>query len=292
MARLQQRIGRLRRLGATHAHVRQFAFEPPGGAGRMLRLFDRLTRKAGLASRLIGDDPLSLALPHRRRRATGSPADGASHVRALLGPWLSERPCQGEESHVGVTSAAVIGASTSDGGCLALVDYGDGARVILRSLGDVTQDAQRIGDAVASCRTGAPDISPSESQRRALQLNVRAIHAWCRGRADHLELLGPGSGSVQRRVVRRLAALREQRGRLAQRALAERLARTTRIVLRSRGAGVERWLEHWLHENPPQRLSTGCLDALHAVLAPRAQLTHPACQPRVLAALLIVPAKA
>lgn len=292
MARLEQRLGRLRRLGATHEHLRQVAFEPPGGAGRMLRLLDRLTRKAGIASRLVGDDPLALALPHHRRNVASSPAEGASRLRALFEPWLGERSCEGQQSCGGITRAAVVGSIIGDGACLALVDCGDGARIILRSMGEVIQDAQRIGNAVASCLTNAPDIAPGESQRRTLQLNVRAILSWCRRRAEHLDLLGPGAASVQRRVVRRLATLREQRGRHARRDIAERLARTAAVVLRSRGAGVERWLEAWLFAHATQDITTNTLRELHAALDPRAPPLHAARQPHVMAALLIVPAHA
>ncbi|MBC7894601.1 MAG: DEAD/DEAH box helicase, partial [Cytophagaceae bacterium] len=289
MARLQQRMGRLRRLGSTHRRLQHVAFEPPGGAGRLLRLLDRLARKAGIASRFVGDDPLALALPRQRATQARSPADDASRLRDVLGPWRAPWLDLPGATRADVTTFAAITGNVDESACLALVDLGDGPQLLLRTAGGVTSDAHRIARFVTGVDLERPEIEPGAGQRRAMQLNVRAIAAWCDRHAEQLELLGASHGDTQRRVLRRLAGLRAGGARHTLRALASRLARTSDVVLRSTGAGVERWLDTWIHAHSETRIDASCLDALHDMLAPRARPSRAPTTVRVLAALLLVP---
>ncbi len=53
-ARMEQRVGRLRRLGATRDVVNVYALAPPAGAEQLLRLEERLRAKLGIAARAVG----------------------------------------------------------------------------------------------------------------------------------------------------------------------------------------------------------------------------------------------
>jgi superfamily II DNA or RNA helicase len=53
-ARMEQRVGRSRRLGALHARTTVYAMQPPASSEVLLRVEDRLRAKLGAAGRLLG----------------------------------------------------------------------------------------------------------------------------------------------------------------------------------------------------------------------------------------------
>lgn len=78
-SRLQQRVGRLRRIGAPHEEIEVEAIVPPADSEQLYGIIRRLAEKAGLADRLVG----------RREVVTGLPAltaSRASHARHIHVP--------------------------------------------------------------------------------------------------------------------------------------------------------------------------------------------------------------
>jgi len=98
-ARLEQRVGRVRRLGATHDHVTVYAVRPPAPTERLLDIERRLERKLRAAARAVG--LAGTILP-----GLGAPRDEApapERVNAILRKWA-------RDDHPGVPVVAAVRA--------------------------------------------------------------------------------------------------------------------------------------------------------------------------------------
>ena len=88
VARLEQRVGRLRRIGSPHIEVTRYAFQPPAAGNTTLKLLERLAAKAGLADALIGVTPESLDRDSGPEAGlASSPADARDQLRELTRAW-------------------------------------------------------------------------------------------------------------------------------------------------------------------------------------------------------------
>lgn len=147
-ARLDQRIGRVRRLGSRHRVVTVYALSPPASAERLLRVGERLREKLRLAERTVGVAghilPSALlpgaechggvwAASSNRRGA----AEEASDLRARLRHWFGG---DARTSSPGLTelefgSTPVVAAVESNiDGFLALV-FDDGEPELVADIG-------------------------------------------------------------------------------------------------------------------------------------------------------------
>lgn len=106
-ARMEQRVGRVARLGSAHERVSVYAIRAPTAAARMLAIERRLLAKSSAASRA-----------HR------SP-DAAERVAGYLAEWCGE---QGPREWPDVVSVAAVRAPAS--GWLAMVGSGSSGRLV------------------------------------------------------------------------------------------------------------------------------------------------------------------
>lgn len=91
-ARLEQRVGRVRRVGSAHAAVTTHLIAPPAGAEELAGVLHLLARKASVAARTVGPSSMLGAQPpwDDGCRADAPPAPGQArerligHLRALL----------------------------------------------------------------------------------------------------------------------------------------------------------------------------------------------------------------
>ncbi len=81
-ALLQQRVGRIARIGATHTVVHVYQFAPYRSADRALRLTARLLAKATAGTQHIGRSKAEPAGAHRQ-----SPAELATYIHTTLQSW-------------------------------------------------------------------------------------------------------------------------------------------------------------------------------------------------------------
>lgn len=146
-ARLEQRVGRARRLGSPHEAIHVYTFVPPVAAERMLAVRQRLESKVRAARAMFGDLPD--ALPEGPL-CTSSPVSAAESLRALLGGWMDpvarmERP-----------ETIIAAARSPYTGWIAAVVV-DGLPRMLRSTGDRIEEddagtlrvLETLGEAVA-----------------------------------------------------------------------------------------------------------------------------------------------
>src|SRR5438105_6206640 len=120
-ARLEQRVGRLRRLGSLHDRVIVYAMHPPAPAETLLQVKRRLLEKSEHARRAIG--PLMVGAPSEAGDHTSSPMPDSSprlteRIRERLAAWrgrLTGRAAATADPRVAAVTAR-------DEGFLALVE--------------------------------------------------------------------------------------------------------------------------------------------------------------------------
>ena len=128
-ARLDQRVGRVRRLGSRHELVTVYAIAPPASGERLLRIDDRLREKLRVAQRTVGvagrilPSPIPLAIANR------GVAETASNVRELLRSWRdSGAPPASTRDEC--QSPLVAAASSEVEGVIALLIQPGGAQLV------------------------------------------------------------------------------------------------------------------------------------------------------------------
>jgi superfamily II DNA or RNA helicase len=231
-ARLDQRVGRVRRLASRHEAVTVYALAPPASGERLLRIDERLRDKLRAAERTVGvagrilPSPIPTAiLASDTEEDHRGAAELASEIRARLKHWLDDETSCGpiEAAHVDATIATVRGATS---GVIALVAHGTDARLavdvgggfdasppaILRALDASTPDEVNVDDAGIAAtvqrlerwldaRFGAlavelPTASASRTRRAALARVARTLSRTPRHRQALLAPLAHAARSV------------------------------------------------------------------------------------------------
>ncbi|HEX6630159.1 MAG TPA: DEAD/DEAH box helicase, partial [Gemmatimonadaceae bacterium] len=272
-ARLEQRVGRVARLGSPHAEVSVYAFAPLPGAEAVLGVERTLRAKQGDAARLVGapahalpavtpDPPgathsipaLGEALRETFRGWLGSARNGtvaAGHAGTLLTHEDSE--C------VGPPIVAAVASPTIE--CAALLALmADGGRVVLLA-GELADAAGSHHPAAApsdapvelwrvASRAGGTDVAVDDAH---VHHALATIDAWRNAWAGR-EALGvvPRDGALLRRALLRRVAAAEREAPRHRRAALARLAAEARHALATRcGAGTERALGELLADGAP-----------------------------------------
>jgi len=98
-ARMEQRVGRVARLGSLHASIATYALAPPASAETLIGVERRLHEKIHEAGRVIG--LVGSILPVQLSATTGSTGDDLNHsatIRSTLERWLARGFMQDERS--------------------------------------------------------------------------------------------------------------------------------------------------------------------------------------------------
>lgn len=240
-ARMEQRVGRVARLGSAHERVSVYAIRAPNAAARMLAIERRLLAKSSAASRA-----------HR------SP-DAAERVAGYLAEWCGEQ-CPHECP--GVVSVAAVRAPAS--GWLAMVGRGSTARLVASAATDRGTSPLLLADA---CRLASgPDAVCLGAQTRHA---IGELEAWLAAerastaaglhdaptvtrRASLRQVAGAGTVSRARRGL--LADLAGSAWRAASSPMS--LGREERLRAIGVGAGLDRdWLQAVAKINAGKELS-------------------------------------
>ena len=231
-ARLEQRVGRVRRLGAEHDAVFVYALAPPVDSERILRVVDRLRAKLGLAASIVGLD--FTVVPDTASTSSVAPPELESETLELLEKWRAP-----SDSDVRRTPSDV-GALAPTDGVVALLAIGR-ERLLLATFGGgaPTLDPETVGRALRMCL--GPAIAPPAT---AVGEAMAVVRTWCNGWSARRRLgrVSPAGARLRVAVAARIAALlasapRHQRAVLVP--LASRAQQALRITL---GAGAERTL--------------------------------------------------
>jgi hypothetical protein len=272
IARLEQRIGRLRRIGSSHSVIDVYAIGPPVAARELVPVVRALQRKARLSNAIVGNSELTSSTPLLGQRLLKATADlrstGTSSVerlRLVLGRWSLNT----------VQRASTVGTRANRKVALVLIG-GDGVhRLVAVSDDGLTENPHDVLQAVESL----------DEHRFARATQPRAIrdvidHWLAEQHGRELARLATEPASAAHAALLRALQDRLRRApRIERKALGTRIEKCRRLVLATRGIGAERAMLELSQ-------ATLDLDALEQVLASRALAgTQCAEPPRVIAAL-------
>ncbi|MGI8546615.1 MAG: helicase-related protein [Gemmatimonadaceae bacterium] len=146
-ARLEQRIGRVARLGSRHRVVTSYALHPSERAEAMLSAVGTVERKARVAHRVFGVGAGSM---HGRHSPGAGYVEFAESIRVILQQWLAGE--QGDmESPIEAIQTPVIAAmsSKSSGAIVACIVDGTPTLATIGELLDVSTDVSAVSTALA-----------------------------------------------------------------------------------------------------------------------------------------------
>jgi superfamily II DNA or RNA helicase len=251
-ARLAQRVGRVRRLGATSRHVHVFLMPPPAPAERLLQLESRLRAKMDDAARTVG--VAGMIVPGMSH-ASDSLSDARRRLVASLATWQVTDAAQD----------AVISAVHGSRLC-ALVCAGDGARARLlawdgRGFSDGTDEIERVvGSAIGPPADVPLALGATVAREAAAWLDRHRLGA-------SVDLTAMRVARSRRSVLHRADGIarrlpRHARVRVASLVSAARAAATATL-----SAGAERVLDELAHAPMPDEAwlqAVGQFARLHA----------------------------
>ncbi len=251
-ARLEQRVGRSRRMGALHARTTVYALDPPAASEALLGVERRLHTKLGAATTVLGGAG-TLLLPATGGDPCAESATGAARRHELIARelrrWRDESgyTSREREGRDGIVIAAAAGAGS---GLLALV--ADGAEyhlVAARDDGKVDDDPVLVLDmarqaTAALAESGRGVAGRASSQRFDAPAALERVVEWASRRAG---LLAAGStlelrASARGCALRRVAAIAARAPRHRRMEITRLAALARRVVAAPYGAGGERAL--------------------------------------------------
>ncbi|MBK8250627.1 MAG: DEAD/DEAH box helicase [Gemmatimonadetes bacterium] len=254
-ARLEQRLGRLRRPGSPHAEVVQYAFRLPTMAERFLRLIRRLCDKARTSRTAAGIDLDTLNPGTSRFDAKSTLERALDAVR----PWRSNDP----------TAAACVTAcacAPRSAGCVVAVLEQGAARFLMALDGaGVTFDLVRITQ-LLEASSGA---KPGSCVGRHATAAERRVRRWCREQEVLGDVASLGT-PIRRAALRRLHEVGARAARSDRPVTLASVAHAVSLVRRAGGAGAERFLGDWL------ALGSRDLAAIHALIEEMQPRVRPA----------------
>ncbi len=252
-ARLEQRVGRLARLGSTHRSVSVYSFAPPAASEVMLEVERRLRAKLAVAARAIGVSGAilpSLAIePESRPGAGVGAAECGEQIRALLEGWLASR---GEADANGRARATLnrraeappyaisVGAvAASQSGFVALLAGGSGPRLVASLGGAPTDDPAALLRALAMCQ--GDDIAVEAAARDDA---LACVGRWIatRAGANAAGIATAPSARARRTVITRIASITARTPAHRRPLLAILAAGARQAALVPAGTGAERVL--------------------------------------------------
>ena len=215
VARLEQRVGRLSRIGSPHESVHVFGFAPPRALEHAQRTIARLRRKWRAGRRRFGESTLLLneALVNSRgARANRSHAEAAEELRRLLVNWLGSARADSPTPHAAAIVARVKCVDLSHPIALALLRTPSGpALLALDGAREMTTHPREVLRTARQLSHGEDATSEHSAVAVAMQ-RVRRYLARRRGEeATGGGVAGAASAALQARIAQSITRLPRSR---------------------------------------------------------------------------------
>lgn len=191
-ARMEQRLGRVTRIGSRHERVFSYVLRPPAGADMLIRT-ETILRQKMVSAGIVADSLQSILPDSLLATNDASLPRVAEDIRSILRNWSGEAPeiCGGE-----VVASAVIAESP---GFVALCRTQGQYRLVASDSMGVTDDPSRVLAVLRS--TGDEEVDADNSViADAVDSLTRHFHA--------TRALGSSQAHADRRGVAKRAALR------------------------------------------------------------------------------------
>ena len=223
-ARLDQRVGRVRRIGSRHERVTVYSLAPPAPVERLLQLDDRLRTKLRVGNRTIG--VAGHILPSWTVSSIGERglADAHGELRRQLATWLDDDGSAAAEHDPPLIAAA----RSNIEGFLALAAGGSSPILMTNVGGEASTSPARLLDAARSASSS--EVEPDLRRAAAAREHVESWLANRRASAS-IDLSTAASSRTRRIALNRVAralshAPRHRRTLLAPLAAAARAVAT------------------------------------------------------------------
>ncbi len=252
LARMEQRVGRVARMGSLHASVQVHLVRPPRSAAAVLDSEMIVQRKWAVARAEVGTsapNPLSSRDPN-----TESPPSRTERLRSILQSWVTTEDADRDD-----TIVATVHAPHS--GFIAAISKNDWPILLVSSAEEISTE---IGAQIEACMSADSEeiaTNPADSERV-----IQAIHDWCAGESASAAAGVGSSSSVRRKqIINRIDSaiqdapphLRSARSRIA--------ARARGVAIKQQCAAVELELDSLLHSDLPADDWLGAIAKLDAV---------------------------
>jgi hypothetical protein len=232
-ARLEQRVGRLRRIGAARDVISVYLLAPPAPAERMLQLDRRLRLKLGVAARTMG--VAGAILPGFGTADASEPsAPRVERIAAILRPWL--RGARAEAVDVPYCA----GVRSSCEAAIACIRCGGVVSLVAFEGGLVTESRATVERLLL--RAGGEDADLREEDLRAVRDQV-ATWLRHRGVSDVVDLPALHVAHSRRALLRRVDTIARRASRHAQPQLAPLMRAARSAATAALSAGAERVLD-------------------------------------------------
>jgi hypothetical protein len=284
-ARLEQRVGRVSRMGSPHSRVAVYALRPPAPAERLLAVERRLREKIAAARRSVG--VVGAILPGLGGATSErSAAEDWNRVHAGLRAWhMDDAPTAAAPSGAEVPCLVAAVSSSERGFVAALSDRG--TSLLLASLGGALSTVPSVVARAVEQASGAN----RPLDERALDAALRAIEAWAARRAASA-LSGVDGSAVaraRRHVLSRITSAASRAPRHLRSVLGPLAADARRAALMPLGEGAERILAELAAAPLPDEAWLRAVAAFGAVHArrPSDESVHGAAGCALVALLLL-----
>jgi hypothetical protein len=269
-AKMEQRLGRIARVGSLYERVQSYAILPPLSADEVVRIEAILRHKMKVAGTIVTNFP-SLTGIETTQRLHDSEPERNEAIRDILSRWMIGR------NEIDSSGGVVAQVSVSVDGFLAVaIDCGS-TRVIARIDERIGDAPQLVRDALSHCRSSAVRQS---SQREIELRESEAIHWIEADRAlqsmNHHDIRTPIRSAAARRIsgaVRR--ARSHQRSSIAVKA-----EKALAVLTGNLGVHDEALIAHACRDDDETLLD------LVTSLA-RARRTHSNMKPEILAMIIL-----
>jgi superfamily II DNA or RNA helicase len=228
-ARLEQRVGRLRRIGAARDRVVVYAFAPPAPAERMLRLEQRLRVKLGVAASSLG--LAGAILPGLLTPERPSPVARAERIQRLVRAW------RGGAASQHPIAASVRSKTNAALACVRRDGHAELIAVIDGKVSDSSEDVERLVLAA-----NGPD-APTEPRHLAEISCV--VETWLARRANAgvIDLPFAHIARARHHVLRRAQAIAHRVHRHERVGMRDMLGAARSVATATLSAGAERVLD-------------------------------------------------
>ena len=265
-ARMEQRVGRVARMGSLHTSVHVYVLRPPASAAAVLRSELLVQTKWAAAKRVVG----SRVEPPFAGRVDAEKEDSAldsvpaktERLRGILESWRC--PVSVPDS----TDACVVSVSAPRSGFIAAVSAGEKPLLLASTAGCVSADLDSQMAGCLLCEGAELSTDPAD-----YAVALGQIHSWfARELASAAAGVSGSHGRARKRIFSRLDSaiqnapphVRTIRSRVA--------ARARNVATMQHGAAVERELEALAQSTLPDKDWLEAISALQSTRTERSSV--------------------
>jgi hypothetical protein len=239
-ARLEQRLGRVRRLGSIHSRVHAFGIRPSTAAEALISLEKTIRKKLREAEQSVGGSRPLLPDAHPSQRVPGDfgdPITAIERIRAILEGWCGDASHEIDTSERLASHRLWIAATASKrNGFLALCTDGPDITLLASEGKSITDDPNEILAVLLDA--GGEDVLPPSS---AIARAEECLRSWFRmtGTVGPTERRAASVAHARRRALRRISVIVEHARPHTRQSLLNLAERARTAVLGRLGAAAE-----------------------------------------------------